>query len=106
MLWASLENDGPKHSISVPFSVVVAVPFSVDEKELELVPKPVPVVTVKALPDPQGLEVPAVLCNRAQSVLPFTLQMVIPLTSPTTVHLKVKISPGQVGGAAINCPAT
>ena len=90
-LWASLENSGPKHSISVPFSVVVAVPFSVDEKELALVPKPVPVVTVKALPDPQGLEVPAVLCNRAQAILPFTLQMVIPLTSPPTVHLKVKI---------------
>ena len=27
-------------------------------------------------------------------------------TSATTVHLKVKGSPGQVGGAAVNCPVT
>ena len=46
------------------------------------------------------------LCTRGQSLLPPTLQMVIPFLSPVTVHLKVKVSPGQVGGAAVNCPVT
>jgi len=32
--------------------------------------------------------------------------MVIPVLSPPTVHLKVMVSPGQVGGDAVNCPAT
>ena len=32
--------------------------------------------------------------------------MVLPLISPVTVQLKVKVSPGQVGGAAVNCPVT
>ena len=107
MFPASLEKAGPKHSTSVPFSSKVAVPLSVDEKEVAfVVPNPVPVVTVKGLPDPQGLGSSAVLCTREHSLLPTTLQMVIPFLSPVTMHLKVKVSPGQVGGAAVNCPAT
>ena len=47
------------------------------------------------------------LCVSEHSLIPPpTLQMVIPFISPVTVHLKVKVSPGQVGGAAVNCPAT
>ena len=104
---ASLARPGPKHSNSVPSSPRVAVPLSVDEKEVTLVPNPVPVVTVKALPGPQVDEALAVLCPRIHSLLPPpTLQIVVPLMSPATVHLKVKVSPGQVGGAAVNCPAT
>ena len=50
----SLEKAGPKHSTRVPFSAGIAVPLSVDEKEVALVvPKPVPDVVVKTLPDPQ-----------------------------------------------------
>ena len=33
---------GPKHSTSVPFSVEVAVPLSVDENEVAFVPGPNP----------------------------------------------------------------
>ena len=103
---ASLENSGPKHSTSVPFSSEFAVPLSVDEKEVALVvPNPVPVVTVKGLPDPHGPGALAVLCSRVHSTLPPTLQIVSPSLSPATVHLKVKVSPGQVGGAGLNCPA-
>ena len=32
--------------------------------------------------------------------------MVILVLSPPTVHLKVMVSPGKVGGDAVNCPAT
>ena len=32
--------------------------------------------------------------------------MVTPFLFPSTVHLKVKGSPGQVGEAVINCPLT
>ena len=32
--------------------------------------------------------------------------MVIPFLSPVTVQLKVKVSPEQVGGGAVNCPVT
>ena len=107
MFPVSLEKAGPKHSTSVPFSSEVAVPLSVDEKKVAFVPNSVPVVAVKRLPDsPQGPGALAVLCTREHSLLPLTLQMVIPFLSPTTVHLKVKGSPGQVGGAAVNCPAT
>ena len=102
---ASLLKAGPKHSTSVPFSVVVAVPLSVEVKEVELVPNPVPGAAVKGLATPQETGTLAVLCTREHSLLPFTLQMVIPLMSPT-IHLKVKVSPGQVGGAGMNCPAT
>ena len=82
------------------------MPLSVDEKEVALVPNPVPAVTVKGLPDPQGLGGLAVLCTREHSLFPPTLQMVIPFLSPVTVHLKVKVSPGQVGGAGVNCAVT
>ena len=103
---ASLDKAGPEHSTSVPSSAEVAVPLSVDEKEVALVPNSLPGVTVKALADPQGTGAPAVLCTRGHSLLPPTLQMVTPFMSPVTVHLKVKVSPGQVGGGGMNCPAT
>ena len=54
---------GPKHSTSVPFSAGSAVPLSVDEKEVELVPNPVPVVAVKLLLGPQ-IDEELVLCNK------------------------------------------
>ena len=41
-------ESGPKHSTSVPFSVEVAVPLSVDLKEVALVPNSVPGMAVKA----------------------------------------------------------
>ena len=102
----SLEKAGPKHSTSEPFSVEVAVPLSVDEKEVAFVPNPVPVVTVKGLPDPQGRGASAILCSKVHSLLPTTLQVVSPSSSPVTLQIKVKVSPGQVGGAAVSCPAT
>ena len=42
----------PLHSTSVPFSAEVAVPLSVDVKEVAVVPgpKPVPALAVKTLP--------------------------------------------------------
>ena len=105
MFPASLEKAGPKHSTSVPFSVGVALPFSVDVKEGPFAPNPVPVVAEKGLPVPQEWE-SCVLCTREHSLLPFTLQRVTSFMSPLTVHLKVKVSPGQVGGGGVNCPAT
>ena len=106
MFPASMEKTGPKHSTSVSFSAEVAVPLRVDVKQVPPVPNPVSVVIVKGLPDPQGPGAIAVLCTSEHSLLPPTLQMVIPFLSPVTVHLKEKVSPGQVGGAAVNCPAT
>ena len=104
---ASLDNAGPKHSTTVRSSVEVAVLLSVDEKEGALVPNPVTPLAVKVLSaGPQLDVVSAVLCESRHSLLPPTLQMVIPVLSPVTVHLKVKVSPGQVGGGAVNCPAT
>ena len=91
MFLASLEKAGPKHSTSVPFSVGVAVPLRVDEKEVAfVVPNPVTGVTMKGLPGPQGKGTLAVACTRIHSVLPPTLQRVIPFLS-LTVHLKVKV---------------
>ena len=102
MFPASLDNAGPKHSTSVPFSSEVAVPLSVDEKEVALVvPNPVTGVTVNASLGPQIVEKVDV-CTREHSLLPPTLQMVIPFLSPVTVHMKVKVSPGQMGGPAVN----
>ena len=93
-----------KHSISVPSSVGDAVAVSVDEKEVaSITPNPVPGVAVKTGPH---VDMPAVVCARIHEVLPPTLQVVCPFLSPVTVHLKVKVSPGQVGGAAVNCPVT
>ena len=105
MFPASLEKAGPKHSTSVSFSAEVAVPLSVDEKKVALVPNPVPGEAVKVLPEPQVRGALAVLCRREHSLLPPpTLQMVTPFLS-LTVHLKVKVSPGQVGGGVVNCAA-
>ena len=96
---------GPKHSTSVPFSAVSAVPLSVDVKKVApLVPNPVSDLAVKKLVGRQIGEV--VVCTRAHSFLPPTLQMVSPLMSPVTVHWKVKESPRQVWEAAVNCPVT
>ena len=106
MFPASLRRSGPKHSTSVSSSAEVAVPLSIDEKEVPLVPNPVAPIAVKALPGPQVDVVPAVVCDSRHSLLPPTLQMVTPLMSPVTVQVKTIVPPGQVGGAAVNCPAT
>ena len=82
------------------------MPLIVDEKEVAFVPNPDPGVAVKVLPGPQLDVASGVLCDRRHSLLPLTLQMVTPFLSPVTVHLNMKVSPGQVGGAAVNCPAT
>ena len=96
---------GPKHSIIVPFSAWVAVPvISVDEKEVALVPNPAPGEAVKESPGPQE-EGAISLCIRGHSSFPPTLQVVSVVLSPAIVHLKVMVSPGQAGGAAVNCPA-
>ena len=44
---------GPKHSTSVPFITGVAVPLSVDVKEVALVPNPIPDLAVKLSLGPQ-----------------------------------------------------
>ena len=104
-----MEKAGPKHSTSVPSSARVAVPLSVDEKEVALVPgpNPVPGVAVNSLFGPHRT-LPVTICERGHSKVPptFTLQMVTPFLFPSTVHLKVKGSPGQVGEAVINCSLT
>ena len=92
---------GPKHSTSVPFNAEVAVPLNVDVKKEPLVPNPVSGLAVNVFPQ-TAMDV--ALCTRIHSMLPPTLQIVTPFTSPVTVHLKVKVSPGQVGRAAMNCP--
>jgi len=97
---------GPKHSISVPFSAGVAVTLSVDEKEVVVVPNPVPAMAVKALPGPQLAVASVSMCRREHLLLPPTLQVVIEVLSTPTVQLKVDVVSGQVGGAAVNCPAT
>ena len=102
---APLEKAGPKHSTSVPFSARVAVPLSVDTKEVALVPNPVAVVTVKGLPYPQGPGISAVLCSKVHSLLP-TIQAVTPSLFPVTLQVKMKVSPGQVRGGIVNCPET
>ena len=81
------------------------MPLSVDKNEVAPVPNPVPDLTVKVSPGPQ-IEEEVERCTRVHSLFPPTLQMVISLTSPVTLHLKVKVSPGQVRGAAVNCPVT
>ena len=82
------------------------MPLSVDEKKVALVPNPVPDLAVSVLPGPHVDTAPTVLSEKIHALLPPTLQTVYPLMSPVTVHLKVKVSPGQVGGAAINCAVT
>ena len=101
---ASLLVPGPKHSTSVPFSVKVAVPLSVDVNKGPFVPNPFPGLAVKASSGPHMVGLSCVdSCNRTHSLLPFTLQMVIRLMSPTTVHSKVKTFSGHVAGAVVNC---
>ena len=95
---------GPKHSTSVPSIAGIAVPLRVDEKDGPLVPNPLPVLAVKVSLGSQLVEVD--LCTRTHSLLPFILQTVTPFMSPVTVQLKVKVLPGQIGGAAANCPIT
>lgn len=104
---ASVEKAGPKHSTSVPFSARVAIPVSVDVNEVAPVPGPNPVlgVAVNSLLGPHRT-LPVTICERGHSKVPLTFQMVTPFLFPSTVHLKVKGSPGQVGEAVINCPLT
>ena len=93
-----------KHSISVPSSVGDAVAVSIDEKEVaSITPNPVPVVIVRTV---SHVDTAAALCARIHELLPPTLQVVCPFLSPVTVQLKVKVSPGQVGGGPVSCPAT
>ena len=98
-----------KHSTSVPSSTGSAVALSVDVKG-PLDPNPLSGVAVKGWLAPLGIQVltvPVDICGSVHRLLPLpTLQRVIPLMSPVTLHLKVKVPPGQVGGAAVNCPAT
>ena len=104
---------GPKHSTSVPSSTGSAVALSVDVKE-PLVPNPLSDIAVKRWLVPLGMQVltvPGIRCDRAHRLillllLPFTLQTVVPVMTPPTVHLKVRVSSGQVGGGAVNCPVT
>ena len=96
-----------KHWTLVPSRAKVAVPLRVAVKDVTLSPNPVPATAMKALPGPHEEEAPALLWNKGQSLVPLpTLQMVNPFMSPSTVQVKVKVSPGQVGGAAVNCPVT
>ena len=81
------------------------MPLSVDEKKVALVPNPVLNIAVRSSLGPQ-IEKDVDLCSRLHSLLPPTLQVVKPFLSPETVHLKEKVSPGQVGGAAVNCAET
>ena len=98
-----------KHSTSMPLSAGSALVLSVDMKEVAVVPgpNPAPGVAVKALlngPFGPQLEVPVDECASTHSLLPPpTLHRVIPLLSPVVLQVKVKVSPGQVGGAAMNC---
>lgn len=92
---------GPKHSTNVAFSAGDAVALNVVGKKLVLVFSNMAVKTLQT-------EVTLVSrCNRIQLVLPpSSLQKVTPLVSPATVHSKVMVSKGQVGGGGMNCPTT
>ena len=102
-----------KHSTSTPSSTGSAGALSVDVKG-PLAPNPLSGIAWKGWLVPLGIQVlrlVPVKCDRGHRLvllllLPFTLQTVVPVMSPVTVHLKVKVSPGQVGGGAVNCPAT
>ena len=97
---------GPKHSTSVSFSTGSAVALSDDAKG-PLDPNPLSGVAVKGRLAPLGIQMTVAvdMCARVHRLLlPPTLQMVVPY--PVTVHLKVKVSPGQVGGAAVSCAVT
>ena len=99
---------GPKHSTTVPFNTGSAVALSVEVKgPLAPGPNPLSGVAVKARLPSLGPQVAVAvdICDRVHRLLlPFTLQRVVPL--PVTLHLKVMVLPGQVGGAAVSCPVT
>ena len=101
-----------KHSTSVPSSTGSAVALSVEVKG-PLDPNPLSGIAVKRWLVPIGIQVlaaPVVRCDRAHRLvlllLPPILQIVVPVMTPLTVHLKVNISPGQVGGGAVSSPVT
>ena len=94
-----------RHSTSVSSSERVAVPLSDDVKG-PFVPNPVPAVAVKAFPGPHEDVPPGVPCARRHSLLPSTLQRVIPFPTPVTVQVKLKVSLGQVVESAVNCAET
>ena len=96
---------GPKHSNSIPSILELAVPLRDEENEGPLVPNPIPDLAVKSLSGPQTEEGKSDPCRRLHSLLPPTLQVVNPVLFPSTVHVKEKVSPEHVGGAALNCPA-
>ena len=97
---------GPKHSNSMLSILELAVPLRDDENEVAVVPNPIPDLAVKSLSGPQTEEEESDLCRRGHSLFSPTLQVVIPVLVPSTVHVKEKVSPEHVGGAALNCPAT
>ena len=104
MFPTSLARVGPKHSTSVPSSATSVIPqLNVDVNEVAVV---VLNLASQTPPGPQSSVSFGLLWVRPHSVplLPPTLQMVIPLLSPATVHRKVKGSWGQEGGGAVNCP--
>ena len=98
-----------KHSTTMPLSAGSALTLSVDMKKVAVVPgpNPAPGVAVKAVlncPFGPQLEVAVDECPSKHKLLPPpTLHRVIPLLSPVVLQVKVKVSPGQVGGAAMNC---
>ena len=90
---------GAKHSTSVPSSAIVAIPRSVDSWRREFKSGVVDV----ALKVPPGPQVSLSSRPTMHSLPPPTLQMVS-LEMTSTVHMKQKVSLGQVGGGAVNCP--
>ena len=80
------------------------MPLSVDEKEELFVPNPGPAVAVKTFCGPQWAVLPADACDNVHTLFPPTLQVVNPVMSPVTLHVKVKVPSEHVGGAAVNCP--
>ena len=108
---AAVELTGPKHSTSTPRSVVTAVVLSIDVNRVAFgSPNPATGVAVKAMfngPLGPQLAVPADKCASVHTLIePPTLQRVVPVVSPVTLQVKVKVSPGQVEGAGVNCPET
>ena len=101
LLLAFLHLSGPKHSTRVPFSVKFPVPLSIDENG-PFVPNPILGLAVKASSGPHLVKLSFDMWYKIHSLLSFTLQMVIPLMLPLTVHSKVKPFSGHVAGAVVN----
>ena len=55
---------GSKQSNSIPSTVELVVPLSVDENEIVVVPNPIPDLAVKSLSGPQTEEKEVDLCRR------------------------------------------